>query len=86
MATSHETVCRVKTGVGTISLASLTGNVAPSCIYIVAIINATGGGTVTIDSTDDIVLAVGQAISFPSPIACTSFTNVADTSVVYYYS
>jgi len=82
MATSHETVCKVKTGGGTVSAADHGAN----SLFIVALLNVSGGATITIAGTDDIVLAAGQAVSLPSPIACTSFGGAADSSVVYYHS
>ena len=82
MATSHETVCKVKTGAGTVTATQHGAN----SLFIVALINDSGGGTITLEGTDNIVLAAEQSVSLPSPIACTSFGGAANTSVVYYYS
>ena len=82
MATSHETVCKVKTGAGTVTATDHGANT----LFIVALINESGGASITIEGTDNIDLAVGQSVSLPSPIACTSFGGDANTSVVYYYS
>ena len=82
MATSHETLCKVKTGAGQVTA---TEHGAKS-LFIIAIINASGGGEITIEGTDNITLSAAQIVSLPSPIACTAFTSIANTSVVYYYN
>ena len=81
MATSHETLCAVKTGAGTVSNAK--------GLYIIALTALDDASTLTIEGEDNITVGVGGVgayVSFPSPIYTTSFISVANMSVIYYSS